>query len=682
MPARSPGAVPSTECHLPIHPLIVRLAFCGHRTIEQKSLAKPLADAFALVAEAAGKVASQPVRKDDEQTISGAHAAIWPGSAPQVGLDLLVGHAPGADREAAVLWRAQGYGSLHAVFPFADLDAPDRFAWTDRPNQTHRSLRVLLPKRDDPDPLFHAVTILDGEAALAEEPPRDAHLEQSRWLTRWADLLVVAWNGRLAAGTGGTADTVALALAKGLPVIWIDTHVGAMDAADAEMPIRLLSPERLWLDGQFSELVDALGHPAHRAALAPEASAEALAELLIPVFLPPSSAAELEGDDGSDEETSRRREYATGDPLLPPPWSGWRGAAVYAFCNLRRILAVWLAERWTQFYRSHAPKSEALTAIPPPKLADSRGAGRNRHAGHPLIDAAFAESDKRATLFGNLHRAIQSLLLIIAVLAVFLGTLPAVVPGVKTWAVCLEFVVLIVAWFFWHVSFFATSHRRWSDTRRLAERLRALRATWPLDFDVNDDRSDPSLTWTEWQARAVRRAAGPPTGFLSAARLSEAVLAACDDRMGIVAGQTYYNATTRDRMMALHHRVQWIEQKSFYFLLTILPVFLIWHFSLGASQSLNAFDWKAQVGGIILMLSAVIPAIAAACLAIEAKLDIEENARRSARFAVQFAGLENALQSAKSPGDAQELLRDSARLLLADADNWRDAALRRRIATI
>ena len=63
-------------------------------------------------------------------------------------------------------------------------------------------------------------------------------IEQSRWLVRWADLVVVIWNGKLAAGTGGTADTVALALGKGLPVVWIDE-------SNASMPIRFLSPERL-----------------------------------------------------------------------------------------------------------------------------------------------------------------------------------------------------------------------------------------------------------------------------------------------------------------------------------------------------------------------------------------------------------------------------------------------------
>ncbi len=137
-------------------------------------------------------------------------------------------------------------------------------------------------------PIFDAVTILDGEASLAEKPPRDAHLEQSRWLVRWADLVVVIWNGKLAAGTGGTADTVALALGKGLPVVWIDE-------SNASMPIRFLSPERLWLDAYFPEIVDALVHPDRREVQAPVASARALAEFLIPVFLPPSSLTKLEG---------------------------------------------------------------------------------------------------------------------------------------------------------------------------------------------------------------------------------------------------------------------------------------------------------------------------------------------------------------------------------------------------
>ena len=679
----------------PRNPLMIRVAFSGHRaaTNNQTALDAQLARTFALVAEAVGWVGKKRIEVEDHtRSIAEAHAAIWwerpLQCAPEPGLNLLIGYAPGADRDAVRLWREGRHGTVHAVFPFADRNDPNRFAWTDTPENADQSLQIELPKPDDQMPIFDAVTILDGEASLAEKPPRDAHLEQSRWLVRWADLVVVIWNGKLAAGTGGTADTVALALGKGLPVVWIDE-------SDASMPIRFLSPERLWLDAYFPEIVDALVHPDRREVQAPVASARALAEFLIPVFLPPSSLTKLEGPRGHgsfDEETATRLDYAKGDPIKPVPWSGWRKVGAYVRSHFWYFLAVLAANLWAEFYREFSRNSSAAKM----EAADDRTPS-TQHVGYRLIDDAFAEADRRATIYGNLHRSIQTLLLVMAVLAVFFGTVPAVRHELKPLAVEAELILLLLALLLLNLSFFANNHQRWSDTRRFAERLRALKATWPLGFDVSDDHSDPPRTWTEWQARAIRRAAGPPSGFLSAVRLRDAALVARTDKMGIVAGQASYNSVTSDGMNALHHLVHLTETRSFYFLIVALVAFLAFlklylkcdflhplacAEKLGSSNGSESSDWKTYFSGTVLMLSAVIPTICAACLAIAAKLGIEENARRSARFAAQFTEIQEALSKTDSPADAQEHLRDAARLLLADVDNWRDAAIRRRIETL
>src|SRR5208283_3924991 len=237
MPAEPPTAE-NAPADRPPHPLMIRVAFCGHRapTNDQMTQDAQLALAFALVAEAAEMVASTPIKAEHHvESIAKAHAAIWwkrvPQHTLQPGLNLLVGYAPGTDRDAVRLWREDRHGTVHAVFPFADRNGPARFAWTDdpdKPENAGQSLRVELTKPDGQTPLFDAVTTLDGTASLADNQPRDAHLEQSRWLVRWADLVIVIWNGKLANGTGGTADTVALALGKGLPVVWIDESNASM----------------------------------------------------------------------------------------------------------------------------------------------------------------------------------------------------------------------------------------------------------------------------------------------------------------------------------------------------------------------------------------------------------------------------------------------------------------------
>lgn len=656
---------PPPAAPAPSSPLMLRVAFSGHRSVDETALEPVLTRAFALVEAAAAQIAAAAVRPHDGETVADAHAALWPGTTARPGLSLLTGYAEGADRIACRLWRAGRHGGLHAVFPFCDADTPGDAAWTHGPDLDDPRFRVALAAPEGLADPFDAVTILDGKAALADKPPRDAHLEQTRWILRWADLAVVAWNGKLAAGTGGTADTVALALRKELPVLWIDT-------TSDPMPLRLLTAERLWLDGQFSELVDALGDPLRRTELAPEAQAEALAELLLPIFRPPSAPVETPGEAGhvdEDEETAPRRDYAGPDPLGAPAQAQDAGFARRFYLAGRRRVAGFLASRWARFYGA---------LVPPATGGDS--AAQTTTVTHPLIAAAFAQADARASVYGDLHRAIQALLLMAAVLAVGLGTLPAVLPVLKFPLVLVEFVLVFFCYRLWRLAFVASNHQRWSDMRRLAERLRALAATWPLGFDVGDDRALPPTTWTEWQSRAVRRAAGPPTGLMSQPRLREAAQAASEGDVGIVAAQAGYNLRTQARMLRLHHMIQRIELSSLYLLLGVLPVFLLLYRLTG--HDTHAKGWFVAAGGLVMMFSVVIPTIAAACLAIDAKLGIEENARRSGRLAAQFKAIHEAMGKSGSPADAQEYLRDAAHLLLADIDGWRDAAVRRRIATL
>jgi hypothetical protein len=649
----------------PFSPLTLRVAFSGHRSVDEGKLEPALRQSFALIDEAAARLAAAPVRPHDGETVAAAHNALWPGETANPRLELLVGYAEGADRIACRLWRGGGHGGLHAVFPFADAGNPDAVAWTHGPDATDPRFRVALAAPDGLAEPFDAVTILNGGAALTERPPRDAHLEQTRWVLRWADLAVVAWNGRPAAGTGGTADTVAQALRKELPVLWIDTE-------SEGMPVRMLTAERLWLDGQFSELVDALADPQRRETLAPGVTAEALVDLLLPIFRPPSAPVATEDGAGhphDDDETAPRRDYAGPDPLSALP----EGAGVVRRVRRYwlRLLAAFLARSWAGFYRSLARPAPAGGAATAPGQAVQP---------HPLIAAAFAQADMRANFYGDLHRALQALLLAAAVLAVGLGTLPAVFPRAKFGLVLGELVVVLSCYRLWKLAFVASNHQRWSDMRRLAERLRALAATWPLGFDVGDDRALPPATWTEWQARAVRRAAGPPTGLMSVPRLRAAARAASQGDVGIVAAQAGYNLRTQARMSRLHHMIHLTEQSALYVLFGVLVGFLVFYLSM--PEHVHGERWFVVIGGLVLMTSAVIPTIAAACLAIDAKLGIEENARRAGRLAAQFAALDEAMTASESPADAQEYLRDAAHLLLADIDSWRDAAVRRRIATL
>lgn len=120
-------------------------------------------------------------------------------------LALVSGLAEGADRMAAEAALARGI-ALRAILPFAPAEYERDF---EEPGSKAR-FRALLAKA--------TVTALPGDRADAEaayEAAGIAMLEAS-------DILIAVWDGGPSAGRGGTTEMVAAAVARGLPVLWVD----------------------------------------------------------------------------------------------------------------------------------------------------------------------------------------------------------------------------------------------------------------------------------------------------------------------------------------------------------------------------------------------------------------------------------------------------------------------------
>jgi hypothetical protein len=628
---------------------VLRVGFAGQRSAEPRAC-EFMGRAFGIIREAADALAARPTGGAPGETIGLAHATVFAGNRGEqrelagFKLELLTGFAPGADQAAIEVWRSAALGRVHALFPFADPDEPFEAAWTDRPQTSPPALRTALLGDGRP---FDAFTVLDGAAAEMETPPRSAHLDQTRWLVRWSDVLVAAWDGCSAAGPGGTADAVASAMLRGAPVLWLDPA--------AESGVRLLLPSDFWEDGRIVELIDTLADPASgdlaRERLAPPATAASLADALALVLMPPRLPSS--GHGAPDEETAGRLDYCGKAPIA-------RSQTGDRFVHA-------LAGGWAWFWRNLG-KASAYAA---PKEGQRAPA---------VIQTPFAEADARASLTGDLQRGAQTTLLLIAVAAVFVGTLPVAKPAWKIGLVMVEALLVLGAVTLWNLSYVAANHQRWSDIRRLAERLRCLRATWAFGFDLGDDRTDPPPTWTEWYVRAIRRAAGPPTGVIRAADIRAAATSAREDSGGIVAGQAAYHSLAALRHHRLHAVLSWIERLSIAALAGALIGYIVWH---GGGVWLHLWAKPpAEAGGVLLIMSAVLPTVGAACLALDAKIGIEENQRRSLHLAEAFERIRRDMASTASPAGAIELLRDAARLATADVDGWREASVRRKLAAI
>ena len=145
----------------------------------------------------------------------------------------------------------------------------------------------------------------------------------------------------------------------------------------------------------------------------------------------------------------------------------------------------------------------------------------------------------------------------------------------------------------------AHRHRRWSDARRLAERLRAARATWPLGVDIADARLPRAHSWTDWRADAVLRAAGPRRGWIDEPVFRETA--------------AWVTGELLDRQIAYHTRqfhlsariggfIHWTERVSFVLLLGTLSGYLI---GLAINDQILHRSMPFIVGNVVSVVSAV-----------------------------------------------------------------------------
>ena len=593
-------------------PLVVTVAFSGHRAVEDP------AEAGRLIGETLTAIGAAFA------TLKSEHAEAFEGT-PR--LRLLIGAAPGTDRTLAAAWRAAELGEIHLIYPFRD-PAGDA-AYTDNPAKA--------------DPETRVETMTSGEAwtgidsvSLGLDHER-AHAEVGRWIVRHADLLVGWWNGDLPARPGGAGDTVRRALERGLPVIWLKP--------DEPQP-RLIDPAHLH---QHAEAAETLTHLAD---IAEPLRAERLAQVLAPSFLPPGH-----GED--DPETKARRDYAAVDPMRLES-----SAIGLAQSLLDRTLwrSFALFERLAGGARRHLDE----IAGAPTGLVAQPGFQRLRLASN---DAAT-----RSTHLSSIHRSEQLLLIVIAIAAVLTGALPSLI-GQHTSAAGIEFGLGLFAFFLAAAARHAHRHRRWSDARRLAERLRAARATWPLGFDIADVHAQPPATWTEWRARAVLRAAGPPRGWIDRSRFN---VEAAWVTGQLIEGQADYHARQHRIAENIEHSIQRIEDVAFLTLMAMLAAFLG---SLFITWVFHAPPPPPWFGGLVMVVSAVAPAVGAGCLALEATNGFGELARHSEHLEVEFQHMRISLGDIDQQAyhRVQSIIRRAAQLVVEDADAWRDRALRRRI---
>ncbi len=417
-------------------------------------------------------------------------------------LSVVTSLAEGSDRIGATAGLSRGL-RLEVTLPFKAQDYEADFA----DQASVQQFRQLLST---------AASILEipGERArenLAYEHAGLAVIDQS-------DILITVWDGKPAAGRGGTADFVHEAALKGIPIIRIDP------APASPMRVHWREPggrssQRTYFDREYSETEDGMK------------SAVALA--VAQIVRPPKS----------HEERSAMQNFLR---------QTFRPFNLYApFPFLMAVLGV-RGLRASDFFRN-SPDGAAQ------ELAKAGTAPNS-------VTAAYAWADECAVYFGQAFRGAFILNFVLAAMVTILVTF-----GLHPPYSALEIILIALLVFNTSRGRKRRWHELWIQSREVAERIRVSM----LIFAVGSRAALPSgdvPAWTTWYVRAIMRQAG-----LRNAVLDTACVCAIKDEIGsFLESQKQYHQATARRFGAIHERLASVGKWLFYFTLSIsLTVFAV-----------------------------------------------------------------------------------------------------------
>jgi hypothetical protein len=528
--------------------------------------------------------------------------------------------AEGSDRLVAEQGLAAGF-ALEAVLPL------DRAEYA-RDFETPASRATF-------EQLLARASAVFELAGVADERPR-AYEAAGFVMLANIDLLIAIWDGKDAAGIGGTAQIVSRAVADGIPVVWIDPAIPrAMQLS--------------WPGVGEVPPANAGARPKDSFRPADEAALTLAIEDIVSLPTQPEARNALEQ---YLAETPRHWNFCPWYPLLlwlfavrPLRWGDFHLAPSLAQAKMQ----------WENF----------LTILP-----------RDR-AQRPAIEAillpAFSAADHIAVYYAHVYRSTYVFNFLFAALAVALALVGIFThdPTIKSYVVGAELIVIIAILVTWLHGHYEQRHRRWLDYRRLGECLRHIRIFAPIGSEGSADRPGRSLDadeqdWVSWYTWSLRRLVPLPDLAVDPtylAALREAV------RSAEISGQIEYHNANAARMEKLDSRIQRAGRLLFAITggLCVLFLGLAWS---GWLRDL-AVPYRDPILGVFTFLTALLPTLGAALAAIHVQGDFRTVAEQSGRTAKRLAAISQILAN-ESPTFARlaDRIEKTSDVLMADLTEW------------
>jgi len=285
-----------------------------------------------------------------------------------------------------------------------------------------------------------------------------------------------------------------------------------------------------------------------------------------------------------------------------------------------------------------------------------------------VLSPRFARADAIATHVAQLFRSSYVTNFSFAALAVVLSLLSLALPlTLKPILIVAELMIIAVILILTRAGNRAAWHRRWLDTRQLAERLRCLSVAAQLGELNLRGRFDSRPDWVSWYTRATASELGLPS-----ARVGDGYLRRVrHNLLTLIEGQIEYLTGEAVRMHRLEHRLHTLG--TMLFALTALTC--VWFFVFAAVAQMTLLAGLDQLthplAVAVTISSAALPAMGAAIYGIRMQGDFAGIAERGQTLSHHLAVLRKVINEDVSSFDT--LWRRTARvtdLLTEDLASW------------
>lgn len=490
--------------------------------------------------------------------------------------------------------------------------------------------------------LFLAMLDAPGDGAAAQAC--QARLSErvalaGRVMIEQSDLLIAVWDGASRSLPGGTGHTIATALAMGTPVIRIDP-------ADPQDWRVLRAPESLVAGASGGEDRDAQ-----------------LAALVASALRPGEGGALRAGADALGREAWHARSN--------PFWTGYRRIEALFGGEDRPLRSlVQTYERPAEIGEgSGAQLLGAVRALPG---GDGELASRIESA----VLRRFAWADGISTRLSDAYRGGMIANFVLSALAIASGIAyqPFASDADKWIFATVEFLLLFAILVITGIGVRRRLHRRWFETRRVAEYFRHAPILLALGVARPAGRWPRGIqtSWPEYYARAGLREPGLPRVALSGGYLRMAL----SDLLGRhVAQQSDYHLAKARRLTSVHHRLDHMSERLFQ--AAVLSVTAYLALKGAAALHLVPHGWPHAVSKLFTFLGVCFPTFGAAIAGIRYFGDFERfaaisqvTAEKLEAVGQRIALLLGAPDACLDYGAAAELAHAVDDTVVSEIENW------------